>query len=225
MNGGEGGGAKDGLDVFTLEQVSHPPLHGLIAQSADPKGQGAKAPIAKGREDGFHQVGVTGLEQGPIGDHPDPRTALVAPVVGKRITQGDHPGWFWGFPFKQGSKAAQGTGEVVRTALSEALRQRQGEGQRQGAESGEGKVLTGRTGKHQQMPSWIPRDPMLQLLEAITPMAPAAKQPHHNKARWGDRGADVVVNNRRVAQGRQIQAPQGLAQELWLGVQEPIDRD
>jgi hypothetical protein len=55
-------------------------------------------------------------------------------------------------------------------------------------------------------------------------MAPPAKQPHHNEARWGDRGGDVVVNNRRVAQGRQIQAPQVMAQEPWLAVQEPIDR-
>jgi hypothetical protein len=55
-------------------------------------------------------------------------------------------------------------------------------------------------------------------------MAPAAEQPHHNQPRRGSRGGDVVVNDRRVSQGRQIQAPQGLAQEIWLAVQEPIDR-
>ena len=33
-----------------------------------------------------------------------------------------------------------------------------------------------------------------------------------------------MVNDRRVAQGPQIQAPQRLAQEPGLGVQEPIDR-
>jgi hypothetical protein len=55
-------------------------------------------------------------------------------------------------------------------------------------------------------------------------MAPAAEQPHHHKARRGHRGGDVVVNDRRVSQGRQIQAPQALAQETWLAVQEPIDR-
>ena len=33
-----------------------------------------------------------------------------------------------------------------------------------------------------------------------------------------------MVNDRRVAKNSQIQAPQGLAQEIWLAVQEPIDR-
>ena len=181
MNGGKGGGAQHSLDVLTLEQISHPPLHGLIAEPTDPKGPGTKAPIAKGREDGFHQGGVPGLEQGPIGDHPNPRTALVAPVVGQGIPQGNHPRRLRDFPFNQGSKAGQGAGEVVGPALPEALRQRQGEARRHGTNFGEGKVLTGRTGKHQQMPAWIPRSPVPQLLEPITPMAPAAEQPNHNQ--------------------------------------------
>jgi hypothetical protein len=54
-------------------------------------------------------------------------------------------------------------------------------------------------------------------------VAPATQQPHDHEARRLCRGGDVVVNDRRVAQGRQIQTTQTLVQERRLGVQQPIN--
>ena len=165
--------------------------------------------MTQGAEHGLHQARIAGLALGPVENHPDARPGLVAPIVGKGVGSGldhGHQGWL---PEPEPLKAAQHLALIGGAALPHAARQRQGEVGRGVSQFRQGVFLIGRAREHQQGPTFRAPAPGLKALEAVAPVPPAAQESHQHHRRFRQGGGHVVVDHGGMAEGRQVQGPQG----------------
>ena len=138
-------------------------MHGLIAQTAYPKGPGRQSLLAEAGQQGPHQLQIAGLEEGPIQQHAHAGAGLLAPVMGQGVGLG-HGAWgLNGAAREQLVQAAQHRRQVGGAALPQAVADRQGQLGIGRAEAGQGFGLILGAGHHQQVPPWK-RCPGLKLL-------------------------------------------------------------
>ena len=176
--------------------------------------------MTQGAEHGLHQARIAGLALGPVENHADAGPGLVAPIVGKGVGSGLHHGHQGWLPQPEPLKAAQHLALIGGAALPHAARQRLGEVGRGVTQFRQGVFLLGRARQHQQGPTFRAPAPGLKALEAVAPVPPAAQESHQHHCCFRKGGGHVVVDHGGMAQGRQVQGPQGACDQLRFVLQQ-----
>ena len=107
---------------------------------------------------------------------------------------------------EEGAEALEHLQHVVGAPFSQALAAGDSQGCRDAAEGGQRLVFIGGTGHHHQVAVRCGLVPEPELLQSVTPMAPATEQTDQHQSCAAQAGADVVIQHRGVLEARQVQA-------------------
>ena len=170
LNGGKGRATDHQVHSFSRQQVLHPPLHSRAAQSTHPESPRTQSPLPQFGQQLQHQLVITGLPQGAVGDHTNPSAWIRAPVMGLGIGEGlrDRKGRRLAPP--QGGQGTEQDARIGGSADPHAASQANRQSWFSRAQCRQGPFVLSRAGQHQQLAGRVSLGPLLQAVQAIAPV-------------------------------------------------------